>query len=160
MGYPLPGMQLHVVAGRGAPGANVPGTTAAAIAGNPGQAAVVAGAQQYAQYARHQNAQRAYAYPAVIPAGNVAASEACKPGALAAAGGAAGGSAAGVRGVPEGAVASGRPNDSSVLSPTTGPAAATSGGASMDAASSSSAAAAASAAGSGPGAAVFYAMNV
>lgn len=42
MGYPLPGMQLHVVAGRGA----------------------VAGAQQYAQYVRHQPATRNYAYPA------------------------------------------------------------------------------------------------
>lgn len=40
MGYPLPGMQLHVVAGRGN----------------------AVGAQQYAQYARHQGAQRNYAY--------------------------------------------------------------------------------------------------
>ncbi len=40
MGYPLPGMQLHVVAGRGN----------------------AIGAQQYAQYARHQGAQRNYAY--------------------------------------------------------------------------------------------------
>lgn len=42
MGYPLPGMQLHVVAGRGA----------------------TAGTQQYAQYVRHQPATRNYAYPA------------------------------------------------------------------------------------------------
>lgn len=40
MGYPLPGMQLHVVAGQ----------------------ANAIGAQQYAQYARHQGAQRNYAY--------------------------------------------------------------------------------------------------
>lgn len=47
MGYPLPGMQLHVVAGRGN----------------------AIGAQQYAQYARHQGAQRNYAYlPAEKPA--------------------------------------------------------------------------------------------
>lgn len=41
MGYPLPGMQLHVVAGRG----NAIGTQ-----------------QQYAHYARHQGAHRNYAY--------------------------------------------------------------------------------------------------
>ncbi|XP_037041361.1 uncharacterized protein LOC119078050 isoform X3 [Bradysia coprophila] len=46
MGYPLPGMQLHVVAGRGN----------------------AIGAQQYAQYARHQGAQRNYAYLPEKPA--------------------------------------------------------------------------------------------
>ena len=50
MGYPLPGMQLHVVAGR----------TAAAAA-----ATTAAGAHQYAQYARHQGAARNFAYPAI-----------------------------------------------------------------------------------------------
>lgn len=51
MGYPLPGMQLHVVAGRNQ-------STAATTTGNVGNA----GAPQYAQYAQHQNAARGYAY--------------------------------------------------------------------------------------------------
>lgn len=51
MGYPLPGMQLHVVAGRNQ-------STGATAAGNVGNA----GATQYAQYAQHQNAARGYAY--------------------------------------------------------------------------------------------------
>lgn len=170
MGYPMPGMQLHVVAGRGTVAPNVAGVATTAITGNAaGNAtAVAAGAQQYAQYARHQSAQRAYAYPAVIPTSSVAGSiantgpaDACKPTTASTS------AVAGIRGVPEGAVATGRPNDSSLLSPTTGPAAATMGGSAMDAATTTSASSVASgssatatATGGGPGAAVFYAMNV
>lgn len=74
MGYPLPGMQLHVVAGRG---------------GN------AVGAQQYAQYARHQGAQRNYAYlPPEKPVAKFTE-----------------------RGVPEGA-ASVTQSDNSLMSPT------------------------------------------
>lgn len=54
MGYPLPGMQLHVVAGRNQP-------AAAPISGNVGNVGN-AGATQYAQYAQHQNVARGYAY--------------------------------------------------------------------------------------------------
>lgn len=77
MGYPLPGMQLHVVAGRGN----------------------AIGAQQYAQYARHQGAQRNYAYLPEKPV--VKFTE---------------------RGVPEGAAASVTQSDAnnSLLSPTSG----------------------------------------
>lgn len=51
MGYPLPGMQLHVVAGR-----------STSTTGNAASNAGNAGAPQYAQYAQHQNAARGYAY--------------------------------------------------------------------------------------------------
>lgn len=53
MGYPLPGMQLHVVANR-----NQSTAASATNAGSVGNA----GATQYAQYAQHQNAARGYAY--------------------------------------------------------------------------------------------------
>lgn len=154
MGYPLPGMQLHVVQGR--TGSTVTPATNANAAAN-----TAAGAQQYAQYARHQSAQRAYAYPVAI---NVPADGGGGPKPLMAAASAsqagpnatvAVGKYANERGVPEGAVSSGRPNDG-VLSPTTGPAAATScGGSSGGAADPTGGGATAAQAG-----AVFYAMNV
>lgn len=148
MGYALPGMQLHVVAGGRNPAqtsASTTNTAQTAACGAGGVAAATsAGTQQYAQYARHQSAQRAYAYPVAQPAAAIADVSGSMVGKFAI-----------ERGVPEGAVASGRPNDS-VLSPTTGPAAATSGGTS----GADSTAGAATSSAVGGGGAVFYAMNV
>lgn len=151
MGYPLPGMQLHVVAGGGGGVGRNTATSASSSTSTAQTTASVAasvanaGAQQYAQYARHQSAQRAYAYPVAPGPAAIGDGSSAAPGKFAI-----------ERGVPEGAVASGRPSDS-VLSPTTGPAAATSGG---GGGAADGPAGVAAAAGVGPAGAVFYAMNV